>query len=204
MGYVACGRFMAIRILFLVAFFTFAGCLARPIVKMDDPEIHEKQNEVIIRSVLENARTGDWLAIRGYHVTDELVANVTGTPITHAAVYDSRSHQVIEAEGNGVHVSGLDDFVDKSYRLLIIRPRWQSDENMNLVWDEAEKLVGKSYDLLGTIGFNFPSRYYCSELAISIYKKWYKGNEKFPKVIKPGDLYLYGNVVYDSLPRDEL
>ena len=110
----------------------------------------------------------------------------------------------MDAEGKGVHLSSLKEFVDKSYRLLIIRPRWQSSENMDLAWSEAEKLVGKNYDFLGTIGFNYPSKYYCSELAISIYKQWYKGNEKFPKVIKPGELYLFGTVLYDSLPRDEV
>ncbi|MEW8691660.1 MAG: YiiX/YebB-like N1pC/P60 family cysteine hydrolase [Candidatus Thiodiazotropha endolucinida] len=136
-------------------------------------------------------------------MTDNMVSNVTGIPISHVGIYNSTSEQVIEAEGNGVHLSTLYEFVDKSYRLLIIRPRWQSLQNQNLAWVAAEKLEGKNYDFLGTIGFNYPNKYYCSELAIFIYKQWYEGNEKFPSVIKPGELYLYGTILYDSLPRDE-
>lgn len=90
--------------------------------------------------------------------------------------------------------------MNKSYRLLIIRPRWLNSKKAFL---NAQNLVGKKYDFLGTIGFNFPNKYYCSELALTIYKEWYRPTEKFPKVIKPGELYLYGKVLYDSLPRDE-
>ena len=101
-------------------------------------------------------------------------------------------------------MSGLYEFIDKSYRLLIIRPRWRTESNAVLAWEEAEKYVGSSYDFLGTIGFDFSKRYYCSELAVHIYAKWYGGKEKFPAVIKPGELYLYGKILYDSLPRDEI
>ncbi|MEW7971939.1 MAG: YiiX/YebB-like N1pC/P60 family cysteine hydrolase [Candidatus Thiodiazotropha endolucinida] len=191
------------RILNLFILLSLTGCLARPVVEKNDPKIHEEQNEIILEEVMNKAQTGDWLVTRGYHVTDNMVSNVTGIPISHVGIYNSTSEQVIEAEGNGVHLSTLYEFVNKSYRLLIIRPRWQSLQNHNLAWDAAEKLEGKDYDFLGTIGFNYPNKYYCSELAIFIYKQWYEGNEKFPSVIKPGELYLYGTILYDSLPRDE-
>jgi len=150
------------------------------------------------------AKTGDWLVTRGYHATDGLVANATGIPISHAAVYNAELQQVVEAEGKGVHRTALRDFVAKSYRVMVIRPRWRTEANALQAWDEAAKLTGRSYDFLGTIGFNYPSRYYCSELAVTVYRPWFTGREKFPQVIKPGELYLYGAVVYDSLPRDEM
>lgn len=187
-------------ILFLVL---LSGCIARPIVKVKDKDKHELQNIKIINSVQAKAISGDWLVIRGYHATDNLISNATAIPISHAAVYNAETQTVIEAEGKGIHETSLKDFVNKSYRLLIIRPRWLNKSNSTKAISNAKKLIGKNYDFLGTIGFNFPNKYYCSELAISIYKEWYRPVEKFPGVIKPGELYLYGKVLYDSLPRDE-
>lgn len=119
-------------------------------------------------------------------------------------IYNAESGVVVEAEGKGVHRTPLLQFISKSYRLLIIRPRWHSDENGQAAMEEALKLAGRSYDFLGTVGFNYPDKYYCSELAVSVYGKFFTAKEKFPLVIKPGELYLFGTVLYDSLPRDEM
>lgn len=192
------------KIILLIFTFILIGCVSRPIVVKNNHKIHSEQNQSIKQKVTKLARTGDWLVTRGYHATDNLVSNVTGISISHVAIFNSSVNQVIEAEGKGVHLTRLNNFIDKSYRLLIIRPRWRTDNNAHIAWDNALKLVGKKYDFLGTIGFNFPNKYYCSELAINIYNKWHTGKEKFPAVIKPGELYLYGSVIYDSLPRDEM
>lgn len=180
------------------------GCLVRPIVIKPDDVRHENQNARIEAEIVKLAMTGDWLVTRGYHATDNLVSNATGTPISHVGIVNIENQIVIEAEGVGVHTSSLAEFIDKSYRIMIIRPRWRTDENARLAWEKAETLVGENYDFLGTIGFNYPDKYYCSELAISVYNDWYSGKEKFPNVIKPGELYLYGRVIYDSMPRDEI
>jgi len=189
---------------FLLLLIILQACIARPIVKITDQAKHQEQNERILKSVLQYAKNGDWLVTRGYHAVDNLVANATSIPISHVAVYDSATQTVIEAEGKGIHETALTDFVNKSYRLLIIRPRWINKENQQKALVNAQKLVGESYDFLGTIGFNYPQKYYCSELAISIYKEWFNPSEKFPQIIKPGELYLYGKILYDSLPRDEM
>ena len=188
---------------FLFVLFLLPGCLDRPLVKKTDDARHRAENKVIERQVIQKARTGDWLVTRGYHAADNLVANATGIPISHVAVFNADSLQVIEAVGKGIHLASLAKFVDKSYRLLIIRPRWRTRQNGIDAWRNALRLLGKNYDFLGTIGFNYPKRFYCSELAVSIYKPWFNGKEKFPRVIKPGEMYLYGRVLYDSLPRDE-
>jgi len=180
------------------------GCLARPVVHKADNATHIKQNQTIKQSVLQTARTGDWLVTRGYHPTDHLVSNSTNIPISHAAIFNLKTEQVIEAEGQGVHVSDLEEFIDKSYRLLVIRPRWQTDQNRLTAWENGMQMVGSDYDFLGTLGFNYPGQYYCSELVVTVYKQWISGKEKFPKVIIPGELYLYGTILYDSLPRDEI
>jgi uncharacterized protein YycO len=195
---------MKILVSVLSIFLFLAACNARPIVTKTENEKHLSQNTAIQQKVHAIAKTGDWLVIRGYHHTDNLISNATGIPISHVGVYNADSFQVIEAEGKGVHLSGLDEFINKSYRLLIIRPRWRTESNARTAWDNALQLVGNSYDFLGTVGFNFPEKYYCSELAIHIYQKWFSGKEKFPVVIKPAELYLYGEILYDSLPRDEI
>ncbi len=180
------------------------SCLARPTVQISNTARHNEQNALITESIQDVVRTGDWLVIRGYHATDNLVSNATAIPISHVGVYDSKTDTVIEAEGKGIHETPLSEFVNKSYRLLVIRPRWLTHENSEKVISNARQMVGKNYDFLGTVGFNYPNKYYCSELAISIFKEWYSPKEKFPVVIKPGELYLYGKVLFDSLPRDEI
>ncbi|RMH60833.1 MAG: hypothetical protein D6677_12980 [Calditrichaeota bacterium] len=180
------------------------SCVARPHVRKNDGERHRVQNRLIIQNIREKARTGDWLVIRGYHLTDDLVVNATGMELSHAGIYNARLEQVIEAEGRGVHLTSLEKFVDKSHRLLIIRPRWQTAANGPAAWRSALEKVGKKYDYPGLAGLNGADRFYCSELAVDIYRPWFSGTEKFPAVIKPAGLYLYGTVLYDSLPRDEL
>lgn len=180
-----------------------AGCLARPVITRPETDAHDRQTEQIKTAVLAVAKTGDWLVTRGYHATDNLVSNATGVPISHAAVFNRERRQLVEAEGKGVHLSGLQAFIDKSYRVLVIRPRWRTAGNGDAAWQNAEALVGRGYDFLGTIGFSYPDRYYCSELTVTIYEPWYTGRERFPAVIKPGELYLFGEILYDSLPRDE-
>lgn len=180
-----------------------AGCLARPLVRPARDAAREVQTQAIAQAVLATAKTGDWLVIRGYHATDALVANATGIPLSHVAVYNADLRAVVGAEGKGVQREALADFVARADRVLVIRPRWRSDDNAGKAWDAADALVGKSYDFLGTIGFNQPGRYYCSELAVHVYRPWWHGNERFPKVIKPGEMYLFGTVLYDSLDREE-
>jgi len=180
------------------------GCLARQRVVKQDNELHLIQNRKIEQSVIEKAKTGDWLVIRGYHNSDHFVTTATGIPISHVGIFNQELNQVIEADGEGIHTTPLDKFVDNSYRLLIIRPRWRTETNAQTAWEKASQLVGKDYDALGIIGFDDPDKYYCSELAVYIYKQWHSKNEKFPTIIKPGELYLYGNILYDSLPRDEM
>jgi uncharacterized protein YycO len=187
-----------------IAALLLCSCVARPTVEKLDAKVQLKQDEEIEQKIITVAGTGDWLVTRGYHATDNLVVNGTGVPLSHVGLFNAESKQVIEAEGVGVHFTDLKEFVSKSYRLLIVRPRWRSEDNAAKAWENAQRLVGKEYDFLGTVGFNFPERYYCSELAVRVYSDWFSGKERFPGVIKPGELYLYGRVMYDSLPRDEL
>lgn len=180
-----------------------SGCLARPWVRPAAGEDRALQSQAIEQAVLATASTGDWLVIRGYHATDTLVANATGIPLSHVGIYNGDLRMVIGAEGDGVQRESLTHFIARADRVLVVRPRWRSDGNASQAWAAAEALVGRDYDFLGTVGFNQPNRYYCSELALHIYRPWWRGTERFPKVIKPGELYLFGTILYDSLDREE-
>src|SRR6056297_872634 len=131
--------------LFLIVLLLNA-CVARPIVEIKNANQHKQQNIQIIKSIREHGITGDWLVTRGYHATDILVANATSSSISHVGIYNAETQRVIEAEGIGVHTTSLDDFVNKSYRLMIIRPRWLTSGNSQKVYSNADKLVGKKYD----------------------------------------------------------
>lgn len=186
----------------ILLFLAAAGCFVQPPVRPDESDAHQIQNLIYEKEIRKSGLNGDWIVTRGYHATDSLVANVTGIPLSHVGVYDAENSQVIEAEGKGVHSTPLSDFVNKSYRMLVIRPKWSTEESRDKAVGRARELIGKNYDFLGTIGFNFPSSYYCSELAIDIYKEWHGKTEHLPNVITPGELYLWGTILYDSQPRN--
>jgi hypothetical protein len=180
------------------------GCLAEPVVHRPQREIAASQSAKFLKDIQSLAEEGDWIVTRGYHAGDVLVANATGIPISHTGIYDRELRQVIEADAGGVHATELSAFIEKSHRLIVIRPRWSTPESRRPAILRARELIGKRYDYLGTIGFDSPSRFYCSELAVQIYRPWHTSADRLPDVIKPGELYLWGKIMYDSLPRDQI
>lgn len=154
----------------------------------------------MLDAIVRLGRPGDWLVIRGVHQTDNLVATLTNSPLSHAAVLDPERQQVIEAEGIGIHTSTLDAFVGKSARLLLIRPVWATPDKAQQAVLKARELVGKRYDYPGLIGVNLPDSYYCTELAMSVYKPYGTTPNPIPAVIEPGQLYHWGTILYDSGP----
>jgi hypothetical protein len=175
------------------------GCAVAPIAVA--PTSAEYRTRVL-DAVRTRAVAGDWLVIRGRHATDNLVATLTNMPLSHAAVFDPELDQVIEAEGVGVHASTLETFVDKSERLLIVHPVWSEPKGSTAAVLRARALVGRDYDYLGLLGINATTRYYCTELAVSIYHPAEKPKNPIPAVIAPGQLYHWGTIVYDSGPSE--
>ena len=114
-----------------------------------------------LQEIRRAGRNGDWLVIRGYHVTDNMVSAVTGTPWSHAAVLDLDNDRVIEAEAPGVHFTPLAAFVAKSHRLLLVRPLWSNEKTAPEALARARSSVGKGYDFLGLTGVDVPERFYC-------------------------------------------
>lgn len=180
------------------------GCLAMPVVKQPPERERVRQDGLMIGKIEALAQDGDWLVTLGYKVGDIVVANATGDPISHVGIYDRDKKAVIEAEHRGVLSTPVDQFVAKSYRLLIVQPRWANEVSRAKAVATARDRLGRKYDFLGTVGMDRKDRFYCSELAVDIYRPWHTDKEVFPRIIKPGELYLWGTVVYDSRPRHEM
>jgi len=187
--------------LFIILSLLLCSCVGKPIVTPPPAEVRERENKRIRESILVLGKNGDWLATRGYKSGDQLVVHATHTPISHAAVLDMDNLQVVEAEGKGVHLTGLDDFIDKSHRVILMRPIWAKDDHGDKALAEAITLVGKKYDLMGILGLNTKDAYYCSELCLYIYRKHHEEKNNLPKVIEPGQLYLWADILFDSRPK---
>jgi hypothetical protein len=176
-----------------------AGCAATHFMETP-PEgaTRDGRDAAALEEVRHLGRDGDWLVIRGYHLSDNLVASLTNKPFSHAAVLDKANDRVIEAEAAGVHFTPLAEFVAKSHRLLLIRPVWSDAASADAALKKAREVVGKPYDFLGLIGIGIPDRYYCSSLTIEVYRPYIRPDDQVPRPVEPGQLMYWGRILYDS------
>lgn len=184
----------------ILAFALLSACATRLVEVPLEAEARSARDAVTLSEIKALGRPGDWLVIRGYHATDNLAVSLTNKPFSHAAVLDLERDQAIEAEAQGVHTSTLREFVAKSHRLLLIRPVWSNARSAQDAVEKARSLVGRQYDFLGLIGFNVPDRYYCSELALEVYRPFVRHDDVVPRPIEPGQLHYYGRILFDNGP----
>lgn len=182
----------------LVAAVLLYGCATPGVVSPPGYADRSARDAEVLSEIRRVGRNGDWLVIRGYHPTDHLISVATNTPWSHAAVLDLEQDQVIEAEAQGVHTSSLLQFVAKSHRVLVVRPAWATRTTAADALLTARALVGKRYDFLGLIGFDVPDRFYCSELAVAVYKAHIPASERIPRPVAPSQLHYWGRILYDS------
>jgi hypothetical protein len=182
---------------------TTAACTGvRAHVEPPPAEVRAPQTAAWLAEVERVGADGDWLVVRGYHPSDDLVVTATNMPLSHAAVLDLGAREVIEAIGSGVQLRELGAFLHDVHRVIVVRPKWWSAERGRAAAAEARTHVGAGYDFLGTVGLGSRSRFYCSELAVHVYRAWHGEEEHLPRVIEPGQMLLWGRVLYDSGPRD--
>lgn len=185
----------------LCAACVLGGCAAARFVEKPPEEAARDQRAADTLEVVRRlGRDGDWFVIRGYHASDNLVASITNKPFSHAAVLDMANDRVIEAESAGVHFTPLAEFVAKSHRLLLIRPVWSDAMSAAVALTKARAVVGRPYDFLGLIGLGIPDSYYCSSLAIEIYRPYIRPGDPIPRPVEPGQLMYWGRILYDSGP----
>jgi protein tyrosine phosphatase (PTP) superfamily phosphohydrolase (DUF442 family) len=160
----------------------------------------EAETDRWVKLVEEKADDGDWLVVRGSHKGDQAVAAVTLALLSHAAVLDKQTGEVIEAVAEGVKVTPLRKLLAQAHRLVIVRPPgWTAEEGRAAV-ARARSHVGRKYDWLGLIGAQQDARFYCTELAVDAYR----GRErqwKVGRIIFPADVPGLGTVVHDTGPR---
>ena len=126
----------------------------------------------------------------------------TNIPLSHAAILDAERGEVVEAVGDGVRAVPLRDFLHICHRVLLIRPRWWSEVAGQQAVANARDKIGEEYDFLGTVGLGTSERFYCTELCAWAYHPFFKStDEDLPHVLEPGQMYLWGAMVWDSLPR---
>ncbi|NWJ39353.1 MAG: hypothetical protein HXX12_00085 [Geothrix sp.] len=175
------------------------GC-ATPIV-VHPPADRPAREALALREVTRLGQPGDWLVMRGYHATDNLVSALTAEPFSHVAVLDAEHNQVIEAEGRGLHTAPLADFLHRAHRVILMRPMWATTpERQRAAVEKARSLVGRPYDFTGLIGLNVADRYYCSELAVAAYAPHASRKDRLPLVIPPGDMHFWATILWDSGP----
>ena len=175
-----------------------SACATPAVVTSPGADRKAAHDALVLDEVRRLGRNGDWLVIRGYHATDHMVSVATNTPWSHAAVLDKDSDQVVEAEGKGVHTTPLSAFVSKSHRLLLVRPNWATEKSSLEAVLNARRSVGKAYDFLGLAGLDIPDRYYCSELAVAVYRSSIPAGTHVPRPVTPAQLHYWGRILYDS------
>lgn len=175
------------------------GCTAPLLVR--PPADRQEREALALREVTRLGQPGDWLVMRGYHATDNLVSAVTAEPFSHVAVLDAERGLVIEAEGRGLHTAPLADFLHRAHRVILMRPLWATTpERQQAAVDKARSLVGRPYDFTGLVGLNVADRYYCSELAVAAYAPHASRKDRLPLVIPPGDMHHWATILWDSGP----
>ncbi len=172
------------------------------VVKAQDEAAHRRLTHYWVKQIRALGEDGDWLVVRGYKDADHFIVMMTNTPLSHAALLDVEGDAVIESLRHGVEVNSLEHFLDHAHRVLLIRPMWWRPDRGRAAVAEAYALVGAPYDFAGLVGLSSAARFYCSELAFHVYRAYQRPQDHIPKVIEPGQMYLWGDVIWDSRPRD--
>jgi hypothetical protein len=186
----------------VVAMAALGGCGVRVTVKPPSEPLRSQQTAQWLSVINAKSQAGYWLVSRGYKAIDALIVAATNMPFSHVAVLDPERHEVIEAIGTGVQRTPVKKFLHKTHRILLIKPKWWTAKAGREALANTRALVGKKYDFLGTIGFQSEKRFYCSELGVHVYKAYHANNEHLPRVIEPGQMFLWGSIIYDSGSRD--
>ena len=178
-----------------------SGCAGTDALRRREGPRYAAETHSLVHEVMRLGGNGMWLVVRGYHTGDDVVAVATNAPLSHAAILDQDTGEVIEAVGDGVRVVPLAKLLRESHRLQIVRPaNWTEELGAEAV-KRARSHVGRGYDFLGVVGAPDRSRLYCSELAA-----WSMGVpvDKLGAwhVIHPKDLHRQGVLLFDSQARD--
>jgi hypothetical protein len=75
---------------------------------------------------------------------------------------------------------------------------WARDEAGQAAVVKARSVLQRPYDFLGLVGLSIPDTYYCSELAVEVYRPYIRASDVIPKPVAPGQLHYWGRILFDS------
>jgi uncharacterized protein YycO len=195
-------RLLGMAASFAGAYFLYLMISGESPVLKQDTETSAEETDAWIDEIQAKGADGDWIVVRGYKVSDHLIAGTTFTKLTHAVVLDHENMQVVEAIKPKVRVVSVREIVENAHRVVLIRPDSAQEAQGPTALEKARSRVGQPYDFLGVIGLPSKKKFYCSELAV-----WAWGIEVDragpTKVVHPAALRDYGKVLFDSGPRHQ-
>ena len=173
------------------------GCAGlRPVLRQSGPAV-DAQTRAWHKKILKLGQDGDWLVVRGYTSTGDLVSVAGNSELSHVGILDRAHGEVIEAVSPEVCAPSLQRFLEEADRVVLVRPAGASREAGRLALFKARSQIGAEYDFLGTVGFPEAGKFYCSELAA-----WSIGREvdrEGPgEILHPAAMLQLGEVLFDS------
>lgn len=190
----------------LVLSLSAAGC-AEPhsvmVKRPQSPAVDTAVTEMWSHEIHKVAKDGDWILTRSYYAVADMISLATsGEDLSHASIYDAKRDTVIEAVGGGVREIPLSQLVQRNHYVIVVRPSGMTDAERERSVERARSRIGTPFDTRGMLGWDDPDKVYCSELV------WWaaQGEQRsgdHHRVITPGDLMDYGEVVYWSGKRTD-
>jgi uncharacterized protein YycO len=185
----------------ILAVFLVAGAVTgcaglRPVFRQSGPSV-DAQTRAWQKKILRKGQDGDWLVIRGYSSTGDLVAAAGNADLSHVGILDATHGEVIEAVSPEVCALSLQSFLEEADRVVLIRPTGANRVSGRQALAKARSQIGAPYDLFGTVGLPEEGKFYCSELAA-----WSIGREvdrEGPEeILHPAAMSEFGTVRFDS------
>jgi hypothetical protein len=190
----------------LVLALSVTGC-AEPhsvmVKRPESPAVDTAVTAMWSREIHKVARDGDWILTRSYFAVADMISLATrGEDLSHASIYDARRDTVIEAVGDGVREIPLSQLVQRNHYVIVVHPSGMTDAERERSVERARSRIGTPFDTRGMFGWDNPDKLYCSELV------WWAAQGELRtgdhhRVITPGDLMDYGEIVYWSGKRTD-
>lgn len=196
---------LALSLSLAVATLSLAACdHSIAVHRPGDQKLDDAYTTMWVGELRAHAQDGDIVLRRGYAVLSDIILLLTpGAPMSHAGIYDAKTHTVIDAVSSGVREVPDRTYLNAAHRWMIVRPTGLSATERRAAVERARAAVGTGFDFSGFVGVDNPDRFYCSELAA-----WALGvrDDVFADefLVTPAELTAVGPTVYASVDRGEL
>lgn len=136
-----------------------------------------------IRDIWSTIRTGDVILVGGFrHISWLFIEGI----VTHALSYTGRG-RCVHAFAHGVSYTGLRKVCRMYDTVIILRPRWQSEEQLQKYRNNLIAKIGQPYDFFFWLEEKGERIYFCTRLVNdSLQESWY--NSWLESVKKANDI----------------